>query len=312
LLTGGAGFIGLHMCRRLLADGWDVVVVDNLSRHGADDDLAALLPHVHLVEHDLTAGLPPGVTGHFDAVLHLAAWVGVDRVGREPFRVLRDNVVATAAVLDWCAERPVDTVFLSSTSEVADGAAALGLAGFPIGEDAPFALARPHAARTTYALSKLVGESLLLHRAGARVRIGRYYNVYGPRMGSNHVIPQFIERAVEGTDPFPVYGGTNRRAFCHVSDAVEATVRLVELPGDEPVIANIGDDRAELSMVELAGLVNRIAGTAPRIEVHAAPPGSPERRVPDLTRLRALTGYESRTALADGVAETYQWYAERA
>ncbi|MEH1166489.1 NAD-dependent epimerase/dehydratase family protein [Micromonospora sp. CPCC 205539] len=311
LVTGGAGFIGLHLCRRLLADGFEVVVVDNMSRHGTDDALVALRPHLRIIDHDLTDGMPSSLPAQYDIVFHLAAWVGVDRVAREPFRVLRDNVAGTMALVDWCTRRSVGALFLSSTSEVADGAAAAGLTGFPVPEDGAFVLRQPHEARATYALSKLVSEALLLHHGGFPIRIGRYYNVYGPRMGLNHVIPQFVDRALQGVDPFPIYGGTNTRAFCHVSDAVEATMRLAELPGAAPVTANIGDDTTELSMRDLAELVTRAVGTAPRLEVHAAPPGSPDRRVPDLTRLRELTGYRPRTGLAAGIADTVRWYAER-
>lgn len=312
LVTGGAGFIGLHLCRRLLAEGFDVVIVDNLSRHGRDRELADLLPHVQLVDQDLTRGLPATVPGRCSVVFHLAAWVGVDRVSRAPYRVLRDNIAGTAALLDWCAEHPVQTLFLSSTSEVGDGAAELGLAGLPTPESAPFAVARPHAARASYALSKLIAEAMLLHHGGVRVRIGRYYNVYGPRMGDSHVIPQFINRALDGVDPFPVYGGSNTRAFCYVADAVEATMRLVRLPGDQPVLANIGDDTSELSMTRLAEQVCRIAGVSPRLDVRPAPAGSPQRRVPDLTLLRTLTGYQPAVRLSDGLATTFRWYAERA
>jgi len=311
LVTGGAGFVGLHLCRRLLADGLNVVVVDNLSRHGADPEFAALLREVHFVDHDLTEGMPASVPGRCDAVFHLAAWVGVGRVARHPYQVLRDNIDATGAVLDWCAQHPVGTVFLSSTSEVADGAGELGLVSLPLPEAVPFALTSPHSARSSYALSKLVAEALLLHRGGARIRIGRYYNVYGPRMGSEHVIPQFIERALRGMDPFPIYGAANTRAFCYVSDAVDASVRLASLPTDEPVLANIGDDRCEISMMELAERVFRAVGLAPSVEVHAPPAGSPARRVPDLTLLRSLTGYQPRVPLDEGIAATCRWYADR-
>jgi UDP-glucose 4-epimerase/UDP-glucuronate decarboxylase len=311
LVTGGAGFVGLHLCRRLLAEGFDVVVVDNLSRHGHDRELAELLPHVRFINHDLTAGPPTTAPDGCSLVFHLAAWVGVDRVSRAPYRVLRDNIASTAAILDWCTRRSVGTLFLSSTSEIADGAIELGLAGLPAAESTPFAVARPHAARASYALSKLVAEALLVHHGGVRVRIGRYYNVYGPRMGTSHVIPQFIQRVLDGVDPFPVYGGVNTRAFCYVSDAVAATMHLVRLPGDDPVMANIGDDTTELPMTSLAELVFRIAGASPRLQVHPAPSGSPRRRVPDLTILHTLTDYRPAVRLSDGVAAAFEWYAGR-
>ncbi|MEV4211202.1 NAD-dependent epimerase/dehydratase family protein [Micromonospora sp. NPDC049662] len=311
LVTGGAGFVGLHLCRRLLAEGFDVVVVDNLSRHGRDRELDELLPHVQLVDHDLSRGMPASVPGRCSVVFHLAAWVGVDRVTAAPYRVLRDNIASTGAVLDWCTDHTVETVFLSSTSELGDGATELGLAGLPTPETAPFAVRAPHAARASYALSKLVAEALLLHHGGRRVRIGRYYNVYGPRMGYNHVIPQFIARVLDGVDPFPVYGGANTRSFCYVADALEATMRLVRLPQEQPIIANIGDDTAELAMTSLAEKLFEVAGVSPGLDVRRAPAGSPQRRVPDLSNLQMLTGYQPEVSLSEGLATTFRWYAER-
>lgn len=313
LVTGGAGFIGVHLCRRLLADGYEVVVLDNLSRHGMDTEFARLSKEVRFIDHDLSAGMPSGLPAECSLVLHLAAWVGVERVGRQPLRVLRENIAATMSVLDWCAARDVGTFFLSSTSEVADGAAELGLAGLPVPEDIPFALPRPHAARSGYALSKLASEALLMLASDRfRVRIGRYFNVYGPRMGTAHVVPEFIGRVIDRADPFPIFGGGNRRAFCYVSDAVDATLRLARLPTDGPVLANIGNDFEEVTMTELARRLFLVTGFDADLDVRAAPPGSPLRRLPDLTVLRELTGYRPAVRLDDGLAATYEWYARQA
>lgn len=313
LVTGGAGFIGLSLCRRLLADGYEVLVLDNLSRHGMDPEFEQLSRDVRFLDHELSLGVPDAVPGHCALVLHLAARVGVGTVSSQPYRVLRENVTATLSILDWCAANDVGTVFLSSTSEIADGAAELGLAGFPVPEDVPFVLPRPHTARSGYALSKMVAESLLMFATGRlRVRIGRYHNVYGPRMGTAHVIPQFIGRVLDGADPFPIFGGQHTRAFCYVSDAVAATLRLVALPTDEPVVANIGNDEEEIAMTELARRLFAVAGFSAALDVRAAPPGSPLRRLPDLSLLRELTGYRPAVTLDDGLAMTYDWYARRA
>lgn len=310
LVTGGAGFVGLHLCRRLLADGYDVVVLDNLSRHGVDPEFERLRSDVRFVDHDLTLGIPATVPTDCDLVAHLAAWVGVDRVSSRPDRVLRDNITCTLSVVDWCVRAGVGTLFLSSTSEFGDGAAELGVTALPVGEDTPFVLARPHAPRSSYALSKAVAESLLVYTTGGpRMRIGRFYNVYGPRMGTAHVIPQFIQRVLAGVDPFPVYGGEHTRAFCHVTDAVEATMRLVALPTDDPLVVNIGNDQEEITMADLAGRLFDVAGYTAALDVRDAPPGSPLRRLPDIGRLRALTGYQPAVSLRDGLADTYAWYA---
>jgi UDP-glucuronate decarboxylase len=315
LVTGGAGFVGYHLARALVERGHRVTLVDDLSRGRVDDDLRSLLGDVELVQHDLTRPLPDlPLGGGWRYVYHLAAVVGVQRANSQPARVLRTNLLSTVNVLDWCARVAPEAVFLSSTSEIGDGGARLGLTGFPVPESAPFALPEPHAPRTSYSVSKLASELLMVHTgadAGFKVRIARYHNVYGPRMGHSHVIPQFVDRLLDGVVPFPLYGAHQTRAFCHVRDAVDATIRLTELPHAEPLLANVGNDREELPIIDLARKLFALVGVNPPIEIHDPPAGSPDRRLPDLTRLRALTGYEPAVPLADGLADTYEWYARQ-
>jgi nucleoside-diphosphate-sugar epimerase len=311
LITGGAGFIGFHLARRLVADGAEVVLVDDLSRGRVDGELRGLLGHVRLVEHDLRQPVPEGLLGDgFQVVYHLAAVVGVDRSTRDPGHVLRTNVLSTLHLLDWCARTEPETVFLSSTSEVADGAVRLGLGALPVPEDVPYAIPDPRLSRSCYALSKMLAESALLHGApGTRVRIARLFNVYGPRMGSAHVIPQLIERMLAGVDPFPLYGTSQTRSFCYVDDAVEAITRLVRAGGDEAIVANVGNDREEVTIGELAERIFALHRRPARVEVREPPPGSPERRRPDLGELRRLTGFEPRCGLDSGLRRTFEWYA---
>ncbi|MEC3976887.1 NAD-dependent epimerase/dehydratase family protein [Amycolatopsis sp. H20-H5] len=310
LVTGGAGFVGLHLTRHLLREGAEVVLLDDFSRGRQDEELRGLRGSVELVEHDLTRPIPDGLlTGAFDGVYHLAAVVGVRRANEEPARVLNVNLRATLQVLDWCLRTGPGAVFLSSTSEVGDGAARVGLSAYPTKEDSPFVLVDPAAPRSSYALSKVVGESLFRQCADEfKVRIGRYHNIYGPRMGNSHVIPQFIARARAHQDPFPIYGAVQTRAFCYIDDAVEATVGLMKLNTAGPVVANIGNDREELKIELLARRIWELAGYDPVALIHDPPPGSPDRRLPDLARLRETTGFTPRVDLETGLRRTYEWY----
>jgi UDP-glucose 4-epimerase/UDP-glucuronate decarboxylase len=166
--------------------------------------------------------------------------------------------------------------------------------------------------RFAYAVSKLLGEAAFLHTARARgfeAIVGRFHNVYGPRMGADHVIPEMSLRAQAGEDPFRVPGADQFRAFCHVDDAVEAMVRLMATPAAAGQIVHIGNDRGETNIGDLAKLVLRVAGSDAAIAASPAPRGSVARRCPDLTRLRELTGYEPEVTLEDGVLATYHWYA---
>ncbi|WP_410579396.1 NAD-dependent epimerase/dehydratase family protein [Amycolatopsis sp. lyj-108] len=313
MITGGAGFVGLHLARHLVSGGSEVTLVDDFSRGRQDENFRELGEHVALFEHDLREPLPfdPPDDG-FDAVYHLAAVVGVARVSQNAALVLDVNLRSALNVLEWCHRYPPGALFLSSTSEVADGAAGLGLTAYPTKEDGPFALAAPAAPRASYALSKVVAESLFRQSGLSRVRIGRYHNIYGPRMGDEHVIPQFVARALGRLDPFPVYGGTQARAFCYIEDAIDATVALTRLPDADPMVVNIGNDREEIRIDRLADKVVTLAGYRPALDIHPAPAGSPERRLPDLGRLRDAVGYRPRVSLDEGLRRTFEWYlAER-
>jgi len=129
-------------------------------------------------------------------------------------------------------------------------------------------------------------------------------------MGTDHVIPELALRALRREDPFHVYGADQRRAFCHVSDAVEATARLVATPAAWGRVVNIGNDTEETRIDDLVSLVLRLADLTPRLERLPAPAGSVDRRCPDLTRLRELTGYAPKVPLAAGLRETFDWYRD--
>ncbi|MFE0424388.1 NAD-dependent epimerase/dehydratase family protein [Streptomyces sp. NPDC058953] len=310
LITGGAGFIGLHLARELVRNGTDVVLLDDYSRGRPDDEFTAVSRDARVVQHDLRLPIPDDLLPGVDHVYHLAAKVGVSTSNRAPGDVLRTNVLATMNVLDWCLRHSPEALFLSSTSEVGDGAVRSGLATLPAPESVPYVLPDPALPRAAYSLGKVVSEALLLHGGGDfRVRIGRYHNVYGPRMGYAHVIPQFVERLLDGETPFRLYGAHQTRSFCHIDDAVSATTALIRLPGDEPLIANIGNDTEEISALTLAERLFAIAGRHPAVEIHEPPPGSPDRRLPDLRVLSAATGYTPKVDLDTGLRQTYEWYA---
>lgn len=313
LITGGAGFIGLHLARRLSATR-DVTLLDDFSRGRSDTALSDLLGHVELVEHDLTTPVPDGLLADdFTEVYHLAAVVGVAESNDNPRRVLRTNLLTTVHLLDWLSGLTGATLCFASSSEAYAGSVEAGLAAVPTAEDVPLALPDPSVARSSYGFSKIAGEVLCrtyAHAHGFPLRMVRFHNVYGPRMGYDHVIPQFVERLLSGADPFGIHGADQTRAFCHVDDAVDAIIALTALPTKEPLLVNVGNDEEEIRIRDLARKVFDTLDRHPAVDVHPAPPLSPARRLPDLARLRELTGHRSKVGLDEGLRRTCAWYAQ--
>ena len=316
LITGGAGFIGAHLARALAERGHEVDLVDSLARGRADEEVAALerTGAVRLIPGDLLdpAFLPSLGTEH-DRVVHLAAIVGVANVLGGPDRTLRDNAVMLNHVLAWAATLPrLQRVLFASTSEIYAGTARVGELPVPTPEDVPLTFPDPADARATYALSKLYGEALC-HHSGLPFTIIRPHNVYGPRMGLSHVIPELLERARAALDggELEVFSADHRRSFCYVEDAAELLARALEAPAGAGATINVGREGPEVTMGELASLV--VATVGKRLDVRPLPatPGSPLRRCPDMGRAERLTGYRARVDLADGVARTYAWYRRR-
>jgi UDP-glucose 4-epimerase/UDP-glucuronate decarboxylase len=313
LVLGGAGFIGWHLASRLASEGHQLTLVDDLSRGRRDADLAALCarPDVRFVEADLARpDALDGLPRDWDQVYMLAAVVGVRNVETDPARVVRVNSLALLHLLDWLPAGG-EVLFFASTSETYAGGVAAGTVPVPTPEDVPLGVPEVAAPRFAYAASKILGEAAVIHTGrarGLRFVIGRFHNVYGPRMGADHAIPELSLRAIRLEDPFRLYGAGQRRAFCHVADAVEAMVRLVATPAAWGQVVNIGNDAEEILIGDLLGLVLRAARFEPVVQRLPAPPGSVPRRCPDIGRLRALTGFSPKVSLEAGVRETFDWY----
>ena len=319
LILGGAGFIGYHLARRLAEHpGHTITLVDNLSRGELDQDLERLLsehPEIQLVTGDLsTADTFDRVGGPFDQVYLLAGIVGVRNVESDPARVLRSNVSIIFNTLDWIKRVGCGRLLFASTSEVYAGSVEMGVAPVPTSEEVPLAVLDVQHPRFSYAMSKMLGEAAVTHYVrtyGFEAVIVRYHNIYGPRMGFDHVIPEIMERIYAGMDPLPVYGLEQTRAFCYVSDAVEACHALmgVGLSGCE--VVHVGNDREETAIRDLLDKLLEVTAVHPEIRALPAPSGAVERRCPDIGKLRRLTAFEPRVDLEAGLALTWEWYRKR-
>ena len=324
VVTGGAGFIGRALVRTLLhqaGDAGEIYLVDSLARHGHQPDLDVLLEdrRVRLVRADLTASsaldaVPPPV----DRVYHLAAIVGVGPVLAAPATVLRANTLTTLSVFDWFVRNGAkrSRLLFASSSEVYAGAALAGLPlPIPTDENVPAVIAEEGGARSSYALSKLWGETYarcLSTSDGPQLASVRFHNVYGPGMGFDHVIPQVIARIAAREDPFRVIAAEETRSFCWVDDAAEATRLVMESSRLTPgMVVHIGNEHAEITIAALYEMLFDVCGWRPRVQIQAASaPGSVARRCPSVARLRELTGYDPTTSLRDGLPQTARWYLD--
>jgi UDP-glucose 4-epimerase len=303
LVTGGAGFIGSHLVERLLADGADVVVLDDLST-GSLKNIAHVIGRAgfeHHVGSIADAALVDRLVGNCHVVVHLAAAVGVRLIVERPVHTIETNVEGTRTVLD-AAMRAGCRVLLASSSEVYGKSAKI-----PFAENDDLLLGPTTNSRWAYACSKALDEWLGLAYArehGLLVTIARFFNTVGPRQTGRYgmVLPTFATQAVSN-EPITVYGtGNKSRCFAHVGDVVEAVVRLLAVPAAQAQVFNIGSDR-EVTMNELAALVRTAAGSSSEIvhvpydEAYAEGFEDMQRRVPDVRKLERTIGFRPETPL---------------
>lgn len=303
LITGGAGFIGSHLCERLLSAGHGVAILDDLST-GSLRNLAAVQQHSRLAVHVdsiFNRSLMTELVDQAEIIFHLAAAVGVRNIIEAPVRTIETNVGGTELLLELAAKRN-RRVVLTSTSEVYGKSNKL-----PFLEDDDLVLGSTYNARWSYACSKIIDEFLALayHRErGLPVTIVRLFNTVGPRQTGRYgmVLPRFVLQALRN-EPITVYGtGEQSRCFSHVRDIVTGLGECALKPGTVGEIFNLGTTE-EVSINALAARVRALTGSSSVIEHipyrEAYGPGFEDmaRRVPDVRKAKQRFGFEARTRL---------------
>jgi UDP-glucose 4-epimerase len=304
LITGGAGFVGSHLAEALLARGDEVCVLDDLST-GSIENIEHLKksPGFHYaIESIRNEPMVAELVDPVDVVFHLAAAVGVRLIVESPVNTIETNVHGTELVLK-IANKKKKKVLIASTSEVYGKSTVV-----PFREDADLVLGPTHKGRWSYACSKAIDEFLALayHKEKRLpVVIFRLFNTVGPRQTGRYgmVIPSLIKQALLG-HPLTVYGdGRQSRCFTYVSDVVGVLMKLADHPGAVGEVFNVGNDREEVTIYELAERVKARTGSKSEIVMvpydQAYEEGFEDmrRRVPDLTKVHALTGYEPQVHL---------------
>jgi len=311
LVTGGTGFIGAAAVLRLLEEGHFVRVYDNNSR-GAPRRLGDALSDVEMVEGDIrdAAGVVAATRG-VDTVLHLAYVNGTEFFYTQPELVLDIAVRGMLNVIDACRAADVGDLVLASSSEVYQTPPKV-----PTAEDAPLSVPDVLNPRYSYGGGKIACELMAINYGRTdfeRVTIFRPHNVYGPDMGWEHVLPQFILRAAEavaahpaGPVPFAIQGdGSQTRAFINIDDFTNGLMAVMER-GEHLGVYHIGNPE-EVTIRATAEKIVRYMGREARIVPGAAPAGGTQRRVPDISRLRAL-GFSPRISLDQGLPSIIDWY----
>ncbi|QRM27249.1 NAD(P)-dependent oxidoreductase [Microvirga sp. VF16] len=315
LITGGAGFIGLHIARALVRTGVHVDLVDNFSRGQSDFELSVVSSsrHVRTIELDMSvANATDILDSDYNLIFHLAAIVGVKNVVSRSYDTLALNTALTIEALRLARrQRNIFAFIFASTSEVYSGSEFSDLLAFPTIEDSILTVPPLSSPRTSYMLSKLYGEALVL-QSGLRSVIVRPHNVYGPRMGRDHVIPELMRR-IHNTEPggeLEVYSPTHSRTFCYIDDAVAMIIRLARNPAAIGGTWNIGTEAPEYSIMRVAEIIRDTMHADVKLVPGHTTSGSPTRRCPSMIRTDAMTGYYERTSLDDGVSSTFGWYRE--
>lgn len=317
LITGGAGFIGSHLAERLLAAGHTVTIIDNLST-GRIANLAALegRPGFRAAIEDIrNVHVMDRLVSECDLIYHLAAAVGVERIISEPIETIETNIGGTEVVLKT-ARRYRKKVLLASTSEVYGKGVRI-----PFAEDDDSVIGPTTRSRWSYAVSKAVDEFLALayHKeVGLPVVIFRLFNTVGPRQSGQYgmVLPRFVRWALKN-EPIRVYGdGQQQRCFCNVHNVVDAITRLADAPADAyGQVFNIGSDE-EITIMGLAERVRDRADSASEIQMipydQAYEAGFEDfrRRIPALTKIERVTGWQPTTRLDDTIDQIIAYQRE--
>ena len=302
VVSGAAGFVGSHMCDRLLAEGHSIVALDNFLT-GAERNLAHLSgnQNFRFVRHDVTRAVE--LDGTVDAVLHMASPASPKDYLEHPIETLDVGSIGTRNMLELARTHRA-RFLITSTSEC------YGDPNVHPQVETYWGNVNPVGPRSCYDESKRFAEAITMayHRThGLRTNIARIFNTYGPRMKlkDGRVVPAFLDQALQG-EPITVFGdGSQTRSFCYVSDLVDGLYRLMQ--SDERYPVNLGNPQ-EMTILEFAERIRRLTGSQSGIIHRELPEDDPKQRQPDISKARRILGWGPRVALEDGLRQTIEYF----
>lgn len=311
LIIGGAGFIGFHLSKKLLKLGYKVDILDNFSRGLLDIHLKKLLKDKNsdLINLDiLNDKIEDKLSNDYFGIFHLAAIVGVQNVISSPYSVLEKNTILTLKAISIAKNQKNLKKFLfASTSEIYSKSIEILKTKIPTPENTSVVLSNPSNKRSTYFLTKIFGESLV-HHSKLPFIIFRPHNIYGPRMGMSHVIPEIVFKLKKAKKNISAYSASHTRSFCYIDDAVNQLMFMLSKSYVVKKTFNLGNQLEEISIKNLIKKIQtKMKKEHIEIQFKTDNHGSQSRRCPDMSKLKLLYNFKT-TSIDVGLDKTIKWY----
>ena len=317
LITGAAGFIGYHLAKKL-AEDYSITLIDNFSRNQMDSYFKTLISmkNIRFIDADLTEKrFYKELDVYYDWIFHLAAINGTKYFYEKPYEVLHVNILSLMNMLEWINDKNCGKLLFSSSSEAYAGTIREfnSLINYiPTAETIPLCINDIYNERFSYGGSKLIGELLVINYfrklVVAKYSVVRYHNIYGPRMGNEHVIPEFCKRIFKKEVPFNIFGGEETRAFCYIDDAIDGTLKVMLSKKCDGEILHVGNDSEEIKISDLAKKLLKLNNSDATIKINPSPSGSVMRRCPDIMKLKSLTNFDPKVNISKGLKIVSDWY----
>tara|TARA_B100001057_G_scaffold500563_2_gene616344 strand:+ start:411 stop:1373 length:963 start_codon:yes stop_codon:yes gene_type:complete len=311
LIIGGAGFIGFHLSKKLLKLGYKVDILDNFSRGSLDIHLKKLLKdkNSNLINLDILIDkIEDKLSNDYFGIFHLAAIVGVQNVISSPYLVLEKNSILTLKAISIAKNQKNLKKFLfASTSEIYSKSIEILKTKIPTPENTSVVLSNPSNKRSTYFLTKIFGESLV-HHSKLPFIIFRPHNIYGPRMGMSHVIPEIVFKLKKAKKNISAYSASHTRSFCYIDDAVNQLMFMLSKSYVVKKTFNLGNQLEEISIKNLIKKIQtKMKKEHIEIQFKTDNHGSQSRRCPDMSKLKLLYNFKT-TSIDSGLNKTIKWY----
>ena len=312
VILGSAGFLGFHLAQYVIKHGaTNLVIVDNFIRGKRDEDYAKLCDSPRVTHLTLDLTLEANLNGLFskgDLVINCIALNGTQNFYSRPFEVLKNSAIPAIHIPFHAAQSSVGRYLYFGSSESYAGGVNLGVVNIPTPEQVPLVIEDVTNVRWSYAIAKTIGESACFAAASEFdlvFQVLRIHNIYGPRMGHEHVIPDLIRKFMAGS--FGVHGMAETRSFLYIDDMLHYFVDILNSDSHLNQVINIGSEN-EVDINHVALLISKALGIDAKTHEIGSFPGSVSRRSPDLSKLKTIAKNFSETSLEIGIAKTIEWY----